>query len=179
MQTACVHCGQQHLLDDAALTGHSRVQFRCSKCSLISVIELKKSPDATMIISPMPSFARAEATSSSLNLPPPDPGLRLPEKFNVVLTVMAGPAKGSAHTLNQPRVVIGRADADIVLNDPEISRHHCLLEVRDTAVNLKDLESTNGTFFDEEKVRAAFLQNDSEFRIGNTLLRLNLVPKAK
>lgn len=166
-------------MDDAALTGHSRVQFRCSKCSLISVVELKKSPDATMVISPMPSFARAEATSSNLNLPPPDPGLLLPEKFNVVLTVMSGPAQGSAHTLTQARVVIGRTGADLVLNDPEISRHHCLLEVRGTAVNLKDLESTNGTFFDEEKVRAAFLQNDSEFRIGNTLLRLNLVPKAK
>lgn len=179
MQTPCLHCGQQHLLDDAALAGHSRVQFRCSKCSLITVIELKKHPDATMVISPMPSFARAEATSSSLKLPPPDPGLRLPEKANVVLTVISGPAKGKAHTLSQPRVVLGRSGADIELNDPEISRHHCLLEVRDTAVNLKDLESTNGTFFDEEKIRAAFLQNDSEFRVGNSVVRVNFIPKSK
>jgi hypothetical protein len=165
------------VLDDAALAGHSRVQFRCSKCGLVSVVELKQRTDATIVMSPMPSFARAEATGSHLNLPPPDPSLRLPANKNVVLTVVSGPMKGSAHTLSQPRVVIGRTDADVVLNDPEISRHHCLLEVRDTAVNLRDLESTNGTFFDEEKVRAAFLQDNSEFRIGTSLIRLNFVSK--
>ena len=177
MQTACLHCGQQHVLDDAALVGHSRVQFRCSKCSLVSVVELKQRTDATIVMSPMPSFARAEATSPHLNLPPADPGLRLPGNKKIVLTITSGPAKGAVHTLTQSRVVIGRSDSDIVLNDPEISRHHCLLEVRDTAVNLKDLESTNGTFFDEEKVRAAFLQDNSEFRIGTSVIRLNFLSK--
>src|SRR5947209_15536854 len=177
MQAACQHCGQEHVLDDAAISGHPRVQFRCSKCSLLSVIELNRRVDATMVISPMPTFARAEATSAHLNLPPPDPSLRLPIDRNVTLTVLSGPSKGATHTLTQPRVVLGRTGADIALNDPEISRHHCLLEVRDTAVNLKDLDSTNGTFFDEEKVRAAFLQDDSEFRIGTSLIRVNFVAK--
>ncbi|GAC1673124.1 MAG: hypothetical protein PVS2B2_06050 [Candidatus Acidiferrum sp.] len=177
MQTACTHCGQQHVLKDAALAGHSRVQFRCSKCALISVVELNKRVDATMVISPMPSFARAEATSSDLHLQPPDEGLRLPAKENVVLTVMSGPSQGAVHILNQPRVVIGRTGADIVLNDQEISRHHCLLEVRETFVNLKDLDSTNGTFFDEEKVRAAVLTDNAEFRIGTSMIRLSLLPK--
>ena len=38
-----------------------------------------------------------------------------------------------------------------------------LLEVRDKVINLKDLNSTNGTFYDEERVRAAMLQDGSEF----------------
>jgi DNA segregation ATPase FtsK/SpoIIIE, S-DNA-T family len=177
MQTACTHCGQQHLLKDDALAGHSRVQFRCSKCALISVVELKQRVDATMVISPMPSFARTEATSSNPRLPPPDDGLRLPASANVVLTVMSGPSKGAVHILNLPRVVIGRTGADIVVNDREISRHHCLLEVRDSAVSLKDLDSTNGTFFEEEKVRAAVLQDDAEFRIGTSVIRISLLSK--
>ncbi|GAC1617262.1 MAG: hypothetical protein NVS9B13_03730 [Candidatus Acidiferrum sp.] len=144
---------------------------------MISVVELNKRVDATMVISPMPSFARAEATSSDLHLQPPDEGLRLPAKENVVLTVMSGPSQGAVHILNQPRVVIGRTGADIVLNDQEISRHHCLLEVRETFVNLKDLDSTNGTFFDEEKVRAAVLTDNAEFRIGTSMIRLSLLPK--
>jgi pSer/pThr/pTyr-binding forkhead associated (FHA) protein len=72
---------------------------------------------------------------------------------------------------------LGRQGSDIALDDPEISRHHCLLEVRDTYINLKDMDSTNGTFFDEERVRAAMLQNDTEFRIGGSLIRVNFQPK--
>ena len=67
--------------------------------------------------------------------------------------------------------------AGIVLDDQEISRHHCLLEVRESYAKLQDLDSTNGTFFEEERVRAAMLQNGSEFRIGNTVIRFTLVAK--
>jgi pSer/pThr/pTyr-binding forkhead associated (FHA) protein len=49
--------------------------------------------------------------------------------------------------------------------------------VRDAYVNLKDLNSTNGTFFEEEKVRAAVLQDAAEFRIGTSIIRMNLQPK--
>jgi pSer/pThr/pTyr-binding forkhead associated (FHA) protein len=110
-------------------------------------------------------------------LPPPDPGLRLPAKANVVLTILSGPSKGEKHTLSKPRVVLGRKGADVALNDPEISRHHCLLEVRETYINLKDMDSTNGTFYDEERVRAAMLQDGTEFRIGVSLIRVNFLPK--
>ena len=63
------------------------------------------------------------------------------------------------------------------MSDPEISRHHCLLEVRGTYINLKDMDSTNGTFFEEERVRAAMLQNGSEFRVGNSLIRISFQAK--
>jgi pSer/pThr/pTyr-binding forkhead associated (FHA) protein len=65
----------------------------------------------------------------------------------------------------------------LVLNDPEISRHHCILEVRDTFVNLKDLNSTNGTFFEEGRVRAAMLQEGTEFRVGNSTIHVSFRPK--
>ena len=39
------------------------------------------------------------------------------------------------------------------------------------------MDSTNGTFFDEERVRAAMLQNDTEFRIGGSLIRVTFQPK--
>jgi len=73
--------------------------------------------------------------------------------------------------------VLGRKGADIPLNDPEISRQHCLLEVKETYINLKDMDSTNGTFFDEERVPAAMLQDGTEFRIGGSLIRVNFQPK--
>lgn len=177
MQTACIHCGTEHVLKDGQFGGHTKVQFKCSKCGKTTIVEIKRRVDSTVVMSPLPSFARANATSSSLNLPPPDPGLRLPAKLKVVLSVLTGPSKGESHTLAKPRVVLGRKGADVPLNDPEISRSHCLLEVRDTYINLKDMDSTNGTFYDEERVRAAMLQDGSEFRVGVSLVRVNFLPK--
>src|SRR6267154_3919146 len=77
MQTACIHCGTEHLLKDGEFGGHSKVQFKCSKCGKTTIVEIKRRVDSTVVMSPLPSFARANATSSNLNLLPPDPGLRL------------------------------------------------------------------------------------------------------
>jgi hypothetical protein len=177
METACIHCGAQHALKDADVNKHPKVKFRCSKCGQSTVVEIQRRVDATMVISPLPSFARANASSSNLRLPPEDPGLKLPTGATVVLTVAEGPAKGETHKLAKARVVIGRKGADIALVDPEISRHHCLLEVRDEHINLKDMDSTNGTFFDGERVRAAMLQDGSEFRVGTSVIRVSFLPK--
>jgi hypothetical protein len=177
MQTACIHCGAEHLLKDGQFGGHSKVQFKCSNCGKTTIVEIKRRVDSTVVMSPLPSFARADASSSNLHLLPPDPGLRLPERAKVVLSILSGPSKGESHTLAKPRVVLGRKGADIPLNDPEISRHHCLLEVKETYINLKDMDSTNGTFFDEERVRAAMLRDGTEFRIGGSLIRVNFQPK--
>ena len=177
MQTACIHCGAEHLLKEGELGKHSKVQFKCSKCGKTTIVEIKRKVDQTVVMTPLPSFARANATSSNLNLPPPDPSLKLPANKNVVLSILSGPSKGQSLTLSKPRVVLGRKGADVPLSDPEISRHHCLLEVRDTYINLKDMDSTNGTFFEEERVRAAMLSDGAEFRIGNSLIRVNFQKK--
>jgi len=177
MQAACIHCGAEHLLKDGQFGSHPKVQFKCSKCGKTTIVEIKRRVDSTVIMSPLPSFARANASSSNLNLLPPDPGIRLPEKAKVVLSILSGPSKGEKHTLSKPRVTLGRKGADIPLNDPEISRHHCLLEVRDMHIDLKDLDSTNGTFIDEERARAAMLRDGTEFRIGGSLIRVNFQPK--
>ena len=177
MQTGCIHCGQQHLLNDSVLANHAKVQFRCTKCGKTTIVEVRKRVDETVVISPMPSFARADASTARLRLPPVDETLHLPEDVDIVLTVAEGPGKGHSLTLKKPRLVIGRKGADFALNDPEVSRHHCILEVRDRMINLKDLDSTNGTFFEGERVRAAVLQDGSAFRVGSSTLRLGFQPK--
>jgi len=177
MKVACGHCGMEHVLKDTEIAAHKQVQFHCSKCLQMTIVEIRLRPDQTMVISPLPSFARSKASTSSLNLLLPDDGLKLPAAKKAILTVVSGPSKGAVHNLKTPRVVLGRDDANVVLNDKEISRHHCLLEVRENYANLKDLDSTNGTFFEEERVRAAMLQDGAEFRIGNSVIRFSLVPK--
>jgi len=177
MQTGCLQCGQQHLLKDEVVANHEKVQFRCTRCGQTTIVEVKRRADETVVISPMPSFARADASTSELHLPPADDGLLLPPDADIVLTISAGPCKGKSFKLKNPRTVIGRKGADLPLDDPEISRHHCVLEVRERFVNLKDLNSTNGTFFEDERVRAAVLQDGAEFRVGSSTLRLSFQSK--
>jgi Inner membrane component of T3SS, cytoplasmic domain len=177
VQTGCIHCGQQHLLNDEAVAKHPKVSFKCTKCGLTTIVEIKRSVDQTVVISPMPSFARADASTQRLRLLPVDEGLRLPDGLDVVLTIESGPQANKSFTLNQPRTVIGRKGADIPLEDPEISRHHCVIEVRDRSINLKDLDSTNGTFFEGERARAVLLKEDAMFRIGSSVIRVTFRPK--
>jgi hypothetical protein len=167
----------EHILKDAEIAAHMKVQFHCSKCRQTTVVEVTLRNDQTMVVSPLPSFARSNANRSNLNLVPEDDGLKLPAGKTAVLTVVSGPAKGTVHNLKQPRVILGREGAGIALDDKEISRHHCMIEVRENYANLKDLDSTNGTFYEEERVRAAMLQNGAEFRIGNTVIRFTLNSK--
>jgi hypothetical protein len=177
MQAACSHCGTEHVLKDSDVGAHPKVQFHCAKCGMKTVVDTKRHPNATMVISPLPSFARGDVPGSSGNLLHQDNGAKLPATHDVILTIVSGPGKGATHKVTKPRVVVGREGSDIALQDPEVSRHHCVIEVRDTYVNLRDLDSTNGTFFEEERVRAAMLVNDAEFRIGETIVRVNFTPK--
>jgi predicted Zn finger-like uncharacterized protein len=177
MQAACSNCGTQHVLKDADLGAHPKVKFRCSRCAATTIVDTRRNPDSTAVISPLPSFARGNVSGTQSSLVMQDPTAVLPRTKTVVLTIIAGPDTGATHTLKKPRVVVGREGADIALQDPEISRHHCVVEVREDYVNLRDLDSTNGTFFEKERVRAAMLGQGAEFRIGETTLRLTFEPK--
>jgi pSer/pThr/pTyr-binding forkhead associated (FHA) protein len=112
-----------------------------------------------------------------LRLLPDEEGLVLPEDVDVILTVESGPESGRSFTLIKGRTVIGRKGADIALEDAEVSRHHCLVEARERFINLKDLDSTNGTFFEGERARAAVLQEGAAFRIGSSMIRMTFRPK--
>src|SRR6202140_338657 len=102
MQAACGHCGTEHKLKDADSTVHPKVQFKCSKCGKTTVVEVKGRPDQTVVISPLPSFARAAASSSNLRLPPEDDGLKLPATGVFVLAITSGPASGGAFRVSKP-----------------------------------------------------------------------------
>jgi len=74
-------------------------------------------------------------------------------------------------------MTIGRmgGKADIQIDDPEVSRLHCSVEVRGDAILLQDLRSTNGTFVDDSRVLSARLRKMSQFRIGSSSLRIDIL----
>ncbi len=178
MKASCEHCGTAHLLNDAQIGDRPRVQFRCSKCGETNVVDVIRRPDRTQVISPLPSFARGEGGGGpGVTFASEQQGLALPADKNVTLSVISGPGKGLVYPMSKPRVVLGRGGADVEIDDPEVSRWHCAIEVKDEVVRLRDLDSTNGTYFGEERVRTAELQHLSEFRIGSTVVLLSILPK--
>ncbi len=178
MQTACCHCGAHHILNDGQVRDHPRVQFRCSKCGQTTVVDVAHHPDSTQVVSPLPSFARGEGAAGKSSAEANEQQkLSLPVGKAITLLVIAGPAKGLAYPVTKPRVVLGRVEADMEINDPEVSRSHCAVEVKDDVVRLRDLDSTNGTYFLGERVRAAELEHLSEFRIGSTVVLLTIIHK--
>jgi len=75
---------------------------------------------------------------------------------------------------------IGRsAPADIVLADSRVSRTHCMVELADERLRVSDLNSTNGTYVDGERIEGtAFLAVGSLLRVGNIVLKHELRTRA-
>ncbi len=98
--------------------------------------------------------------------------LKLPEDSKLSLAVISGPQSGKIFQIEKPKMVIGRQDADITVEDPEISRQHAAIEVAGDRVTLIDLGSTNGVFMGDEQISEAPLENQSEFSVGSSTLML-------
>ena len=72
---------------------------------------------------------------------------------------------------------IGRATrADFIVEASLVSRLHCRFTVRpDGALEIQDLDSTNGTFVNGKKVERAELKDGDELGIGRVKLKVTLV----
>jgi predicted Zn finger-like uncharacterized protein len=86
------------------------------------------------------------------------------------LAVLQGAATGQIFPVSKPRVVLGRAGADINLDDAEASRQHAAVEILGDHAIVRDLGSTNGTFVDLQRIQQHVLTNQGEFRIGSHVL---------
>jgi len=86
-----------------------------------------------------------------------------------VLELLDSGELSPAFELGASPVQIGRiADNDIVLPDPNVSRVHARVERRDGAYYVTDLESTNGTWLNEQRVTSAPLAENDVIRLGST-----------
>ena len=70
-------------------------------------------------------------------------------------------------------VGIGRAqELPICLVEDMVSRHHAKIEIQDGRVILTDLNSTNGTFVNGERVQKCELEHQDRLLFGTSILRL-------
>ena len=193
----CDRCYARYRYDESRFAGKPSKKVRCTKCLAIFEIfntgAYESQPSAVRFESPSPSASDetvgrlSEApdkppgsVTAKRKLPPagarPEGAPFLPDRHRVSLAVIAGPESGRIFEIDKPRVVIGRSDADINVDDPEVSRQHAALEIFGDKVALVDMGSTNGTLVDDETITEALLENQSEFSIGGSTLMLILTP---
>ncbi len=65
------------------------------------------------------------------------------------------------------KIVIGRnVDCDLVLNDPLVSRKHCVLKRTGNHIFLEDSESKNGTFLNGKLVSSSKIETGDKVGVG-------------
>jgi hypothetical protein len=76
---------------------------------------------------------------------------------------------GRRQVLEKRRAVLGRSrDADVRIEDPNVSRRHAELVQEGSAYWIVDLGSTNGIEVGGRRVQRAQLQSGSTFTVGET-----------
>jgi len=71
------------------------------------------------------------------------------------IAVISGPFAGQTIPLAAGKLVIGREpDSHIVLDNPLVSRHHCVLLLDEWTLRIRDLGSKNGTFVNGNRLGA-------------------------
>ncbi len=98
------------------------------------------------------------------------------------LEVIVGADKGRVFPLALAQggsVILGRGRQSLTrLNDPQVSRAHCQIEIRGDDLIVKDLNSVGGTFVNDRAVGEHVLRTGDVLRLGETLLRFQCVELA-
>lgn len=76
-------------------------------------------------------------------------------------------------SLGQGFTTVGQTIGNtFVLNNASISGYHCEIEVADKEVRIRDLQSTNGTFINEQPITEAVLYTGQILQLGSLQFRL-------
>lgn len=119
----------------------------------------------------------------SLDVPPLE-GVQENDKTSMVstsavdvrLVFKPGDANTTEVVLNKPLITLGRgSDCDVVLADQKASRKHAAIERQGLQLALKDLESGNGTFVNDERITSRDIGDGDRIRIGDTEFSVSAV----
>jgi len=99
----------------------------------------------------------------------------------VHLTIRHGKRAGQTFSAPGPVVTIGRvSDNSIVIDDPQVSRHHASLTFEGGQWVLRDLGSTNGTTLNGKPVTAPAVVHDGDvIGLGEVMVGVQLVGAAE
>jgi pSer/pThr/pTyr-binding forkhead associated (FHA) protein len=89
------------------------------------------------------------------------------------LVILNQDMTGRAHELTAERTTIGRVEENnFQISDPSVSSRHCEVLLRGGEVLVRDLNSTNGSFINDEKITEKVLKPGQKLRLGQVELKL-------
>ena len=82
---------------------------------------------------------------------------------------------GRTCELHTDRTTIGRVeDNTFHIADASVSSHHCEVHLRGSDIFIRDLNSTNGTFINDNKIQESILKPGQILRLGQVELKLEV-----
>jgi pSer/pThr/pTyr-binding forkhead associated (FHA) protein len=89
------------------------------------------------------------------------------------LVILSEGMTGRSHELKVDKTTIGRVeDNTFQIAEPSVSSHHCEVLLRGNEVVVRDLNSTNGTFINGEKITEKAIKPGQTLRLGQIEIRL-------
>ncbi len=89
-----------------------------------------------------------------------------------MLVVMHGSLLGMTYAIKDEALIVGRtANLDIPIDDDNVSRRHAEIFREGDVVKLRDLDSTNGTFVNSQRVKESVLRDGDLILIGRVLFK--------
>ena len=89
------------------------------------------------------------------------------------LVVLSEGLTGRSHELKVDKTTIGRVeDNTFQIAEQSVSSHHCEVLLKGSDVVVKDLNSTNGTYINGEKISEKVLKPGQILRLGQIEIRL-------
>ncbi|MCA2980849.1 MAG: sigma 54-dependent Fis family transcriptional regulator [Myxococcaceae bacterium] len=93
------------------------------------------------------------------------------------LVVVEGPEAGRAVTLDGPVTVGTSARCALRLSDERVSGEHLEVAPAGGRFSVRDLDSTNGTFFEGSRVTALEVSAGATFKLGRSVVRVEPQPR--
>lgn len=88
------------------------------------------------------------------------------------LHIKSGPLAGQRIPVTG-ELVIGRQNADLIIDDTELSRRHLIVRLLDDGLEVEDLDSTNGTLVDDRRIEGPTrVGGGARVKLGATLLEV-------
>ncbi len=102
--------------------------------------------------------------------------LAIQKKPVITLYIQIGRGRENVRRFLQPEIMIGRdPNCDLALMDEALSAHHARLAHHHGQWWLEDLNSTNGTFLNHEKLTtSAVVITGDQFKCGNTVFGIQM-----
>lgn len=198
MIIVCPSCSARYKFDETKLGDRPSARTKCAKCG--NAIDIDNPLLGAMTLPPgaLPATASPPPAAAPAEPPPASekiktqarriPGVapedatstgrdlfkaglvELPRDKRYSVAVLQGVSTGQIFPLTKVRNTIGRAGADVIIDDAEASRVHAAVEILGEHAILRDLGSTNGTFVEMDRIEQYVLNNHNEFRIGSHVL---------